>query len=627
MCGICGIHGLGFDERRDSLPEMLQVLRHRGPDDEGSYTDEFVSLGSRRLSIIDLKTGSQPIYNEDKSIILVCNGEIYNFSELRERLIKKGHQFHTKTDVEVIVHLYEELGADCLKELRGMFAFALWDKSKKLLFLARDRLGIKPLYYFNRGNLFAFASELKALLKLSGVSRIINPTAVDLYFSLEYVPSPFSIFEDVFKLKPGHYLIYRDAALAIRPYWELNPLELEENRDIDLLEAVEKLKSLLGQSVSEHLVSDVPLGVFLSGGIDSSTLTALTSKISNGNMHSCSVGFVEDHFDESRYAQTVSRSFNTQHHHFYFTVEDFTNIFPQVVKTLDEPFGDMSIFPTQFLCKEARSLFTVVLSGEGSDELFMGYPTYPAHQYMERYQQIPKVLRKWILSPLINGLPVSFEYFSLDFKLKQFIRGQFLENPYLRHFLWMGPFSPVEKESLYSEDFKKNNSKELLNDYLGSLLNGREINGGLKGIQYLDIFTYLSEDLLVKADRAGMASSLEIRVPYLDHRLIEFAWSLPSRLLFQKRMLKSLMKNDLPFEVLNRPKKGFAIPFSQWIKNKDFFALIEDSFSQSFVRRQNMFNSKCVKKLLDEHLSQKIDNRKKLGAYIMFQEWYRNYFN
>ncbi len=628
MCGICGLIGLSpKEDGKIFLDNMLKSLSYRGPDEEGKHFDEDVLLGIRRLSIIDLKTGSQPIYNEDKSIVLICNGEIYNFYILREKLIKKGHKFYTQTDTEVIIHLYEELGIDCLRELKGMFAFALWDKEEKLLFLARDRLGIKPLYYFNNSGMFAFASELKALLELPFITKILNLKAVDLYFSLEYVPAPLSIFKDIYKLKPGYYLTYKNPLINIKSYWNLD--YIENSKNISLAEAEEKLKYLLEESIKEHLLSNVPLGIFLSGGIDSSTLTAFICRISSQRLNTFSIGFADRSFDESRYAQLVSHYFNTQHHHYIFTLKDLINVFPEVTKIMDEPLADLSIFPTYLLCKFSRQFVKVVLSGEGADELFMGYPTYRAHRYMLGYQIIPEFLRKFIITPLINYLPVSFEYFSLDSKLKQFLKGQFLKNPCLRHLLWMGSFSSLDKENLFNEELnlKREKSEGSLKGYIKSLFDGREVPAILKAIQYLDIFSYLSEDLLVKADRAGMASSLEIRVPYLDYKLVEFLWRLPSKLIFQKRLLKYSMRNDLPLEIIKRLKKGFAIPFSNWIRDRVFFTLIKELFMQDFIDRQNMFNYRYIKALLDEHISKKRDNRKKLRTYIMFQVWYRNYLS
>ncbi|MBU1062502.1 MAG: asparagine synthase (glutamine-hydrolyzing) [Candidatus Omnitrophica bacterium] len=625
MCGICGIKGLSFKESSVYLDDMLKVLSHRGPDTEGRYAEENLSMGVKRLSIIDLVAGSQPVYSEDKSIVLVCNGEIYNFHSLKNKLVKKGHNFYTGTDIEVIVHLYEESGPACLEELEGMFAFAIWDKKKKLLFIARDRLGIKPLYYFNKNGLFGFGSELKALLTLPFVPKILNPDVADLYFSLEYVPSPLSIFRDIFKLKPGHYLIYKDSQLEINRYWDLKSLDIDRN--IRISEAEDRLKYLLRNSIKTHILSDVPLGIFLSGGIDSSTLIAFARDMFPQDLNTFSMGFADKGFDESKYAGAVSRHFNTQHHSFIFTIKDLINIFPEVTAALDEPFADMSIFPTYLLCKFSRQFVKVALSGEGGDELFMGYPTYRAHRYMQLYQKIPEYIRKSIITPFVNHLPVSLEYFSLDFKLKQFLKAQSSQSPYLQHLLWMGSFTSSDKEDLFQGDFRKKSSEKLLEDYVKSLLDTKGAPSGLKGIQYLDIFSYLSEDLLVKADRASMAASLETRVPYLDYKLVEFIWSLPSQLIFQKRLLKHLMRNILPSSIITRPKKGFSLPFSKLILDKDVFILFEGLFSKDFILRQNIFNYKYIRRLLDEHIAVKKDNRKKLSTYMMFQSWYKNYFS
>ncbi|MFC1709771.1 asparagine synthase (glutamine-hydrolyzing) [Candidatus Omnitrophota bacterium] len=626
MCGICGTKGLSLNNFQDNLDNMLVSLTHRGPDEEGRYCDakEDLFLGIRRLSIIDLTpTGSQPIYNEDKSIVLVCNGEIYNFPLLKEELIQKGHRFYTKTDTEVIAHLYEDMGVDCLKKLKGMFTLALWDRKNKLLFIARDRLGIKPLYYCTHNGIFAFASELKALLKLPFISKQLDLRAMDLYFSLEYVPSPFSIFKDIYKLKPGHYLIYKDSQIKMAPFWNLDNFP-QGTKGITFNEAAERLEYLLGESVKEHLLSDVPLGILLSGGLDSSTLVALASRDSSRKCDTFSIGFTEKSFDETKYAQRVAKYFTVRHHHHTFTLRDLTNIFSKATQSLDEPLGDLSIFPTYLLSRFTRQYVKTALSGEGADELFMGYPTYLAHKYTDDYRKVPPVFKKLFLGALTKCLPVSFEYFSLDFKVKQFLRGAFLQNPCLRHLSWMGSFLPSEKEYFYNQGLRNKVSTTLLKDYCQGLFSKKEIKDELKMIQYLDMASYLSEDILVKADRASMATSLELRVPYLDHNLVEFMWRLPPDFIFQKRLLKFVMGKYLPPGITSRKKKGFAIPFAKWIQEKDFFMLVENFFSEDFVKKQGLFNHGYIKQMLAEHLAQRRDNRKKLGTYIMFQSWYQN---
>jgi asparagine synthase (glutamine-hydrolysing) len=618
MCGISGIN----KRNTEFISKMLDALYHRGPDEEGVYADEDISLGVRRLSIIDLTTGSQPIYNEDKSLVVICNGEIYNFRSLREELIKKGHHFHTDSDTEALVHLYEENGRDCLRHIKGMFAFALWDRNRKTLFIARDRFGIKPLYYYNKDGIFAFASEAKALLKLPFINRELNTNALNLYLSLEYVPSPYSIWKDIYKLRPAHYMILKDNNLEIGRYWDL--ADKEKHKKISYADARGRLEELLNNSVKEHLISDVPLGIFLSGGIDSSILTGLAEKHYGQNLSTFSIGFKEKSFDESHYALSVSKHFGTKHYNYMFGIEDFTDNFYKIAGFMDEPFADLSIFPTYTLSSLSREHIKVALSGEGGDELFMGYPTYIAHKYISLFNRLPKKILKFS-TRAVNNLPVSSEYFSLDFKLKQFVKGLNQTDPVLRHLAWMGAFSNDEKSTLLSEKFKKDSYVDPLSDsaFINTVMRGKDIKPDYKRIQYLDIRTYLSEDLLVKSDRASMFSSMEVRVPYLDHELAEFIWRLDHKFIYQKKLLKEMAKGLVPREILNRRKKGFPIPFSKWLKEKKFFDIIKEFFDKDFIEKQGMFNYGYVDSLLRKHLSGREDCRKKIGVYLMFQAWFK----
>jgi len=625
MCGICGIKGLISEERNGFVDKMSDTLYHRGPDEEGRYFDRDISLGIRRLSIIDLETGSQPIYNEDKTLALVCNGEIYNFHVLKDRLIKKGHNFYTNTDAEVLVHLYEEYGLDCLKYLKGMFAFALWDKKRRFLFIARDRFGIKPLYFYNKGGIFAFASELKALLKLPFIKRRLNIQAMNLYFSLDYVPSPHSIFQSIYKLKPAHYILYKNDNMEIHRYWDLNNGNVDKGLSLAVIE--DKFEMFFCDSLKEHLISDVPLGIFLSGGIDSSALVSSAAKISNKNFSTFSVGFGEKSFDESRCASLISNHFGIKNYNFTFTLDNFINSLDDLTNSLDEPFADLSVFPTYMLAKRSQQYIKVALSGEGADELFMGYPTYVAHRYIHLFNRWPDSF-KAMVRHLINSLPVSFEYFSLDFKLKQILKGINEYDPILRHVLWMVSFSEGEKNKLFNEEFRRRQFQDTgsTNDFIGALVNSFGGKGSFKKIQYLDIFSYLSEDILVKSDRSSMLSSLEVRVPYLDHELVEFLWNLDFNYIYRKKLLKRYVARNIPKKIIARSKKGFAIPFSIWLRDKRFLKATEKFFSKDFIERQGLFNCDYINYLLNEHLSGERDNRKKIRTYIMFQYWYKNWF-
>lgn len=624
MCGICGFVGkFKESEKKVYLKNMLGSLEHRGPDEERTYFDEDLSFGIRRLSVIDLNTGSQPIFNEKRDIVIVCNGEIYNFLELKEKLTKKGHMFYTNSDVEVIPHLYEDYGVNCLNFLRGMFAFALWNKEREILFLARDRFGIKPLYYYNKNGAFAFASELKALLTLPFVSKQLNNEAVDLYFSLEYIPSPHSILKDIYKLRPAHFIIYKDGNLKTSHYWRLQ--NRVSKKIISFSEAKEQLSYLLKDAVEEHLISDVPWGIFLSGGIDSTTLVAFANDFSSHSISTFSIGFKEKSFDESGYIHIVSQYFNTRHHLYIFTIDEYIRNFYEIIKCLDEPFADFSIFPTYILSKFSREYVKVALSGEGADELFMGYPTYIAHRYINIFNKLPQLFKR-ILRYSVEMLPTSSKYFSIDFKLKQFVRG-IGECDYInRHLLWMNAFAGLEKDSLFTESLKREIGEGVLNSFIREIMAGMNFPNTYKSVQYLDLFTYLSQGLLVKTDTASMLASLEVRVPYLDHRLVEFVWSLNHNFIYQKRLLKNAVKGVVPYVILSRPKKGFPIPFSMWFRNHKFLKTVEGFFDKEFINKQGMFNYSYIKSLLKEHLSGRKDNRKKLRTYIMFQAWFRSQF-
>ena len=581
-------------------------------------------LGATRLSIIDLTpTGSQPLFNEDGTLVLVCNGEIYNAPALREELSRKNHRFYSRTDIEVIIHLYEEMGERCLEKLKGMFAFALWDKQKKSLFIARDRFGIKPLYYYAESGKFAFASEIKALLKLPFIKKEIDLRALDLYFSLEYVPSPFSIYKNIRKLKPGSSLIFQGSEAEVRTYWDLGNYEKE--KDLSFREAAGRLEHLLKTSVKEHLLADVPVGVLLSGGLDSSALAALASREVSGACDTFSIGFAEKTFDETVYAQRVARFLGTRHHHHIFTLEDFIGIFPFVTGHLDEPLGDLSVFPTYFLSRFARQHVKTAFSGEGGDELFMGYPTYLAHKFLEDHKRMPGGLIAGLSRILEKAFPVSSEYFSPGFKIRQFLRGEScLRDPVARHLCWMESFSSPEKEVFYGPDLQDRLAAlpPAGTEWVGST--EKEIGDVFKRIQYCDIHGYLTEDLLVKADRASMAASLELRVPYLDHDLVAFAWELPTDKIFQKRLFRSVVGKYLPPEIVRRKKKGFAMPFGTWLEAKKFFPLIEDFFATDYIRKQGLFDATAVQRILREHTGGRRDHRKKLGTYVMFQAWWKS---
>ncbi|HTY44401.1 MAG TPA: asparagine synthase (glutamine-hydrolyzing) [Patescibacteria group bacterium] len=626
MCGICGIHSLNpAMKQRSHIHDALEVMVHRGPDESGIYDDEHTVLGVRRLSIVDASAGSQPFYNEDKSVVVVSNGEIYNFAGIQKDLRARGHLLHTRSDTEVLAHLYEEYGTDLLAHIKGMFAFALWDKRQGLLFIARDRFGIKPLHYYYKNGTFAFASELKGLLQLPFVNRQLDLRALDMYFSLEYIPAPYSIFADIQKLRPGHYLLYRQGALETRKYWDLADIPFGAHT-LSAAAVQDEFRERFSVAVKEHLTNEVPMGIFLSGGLDSSALVALAQKAGRQDISTFTIAFEEKTFDDSAYALCVSKHFGTRHHSYVFTADTFADTFSEVTRFLDEPLADLSIFPSCMLARFARTKTKVCLSGEGADELFMGYPTYTAHRYADFCNPLPGGIRR-AMGSLAHALPPSYKYFSFDFKLKQFSRGLAERDPALRHLLWMGAFSRQEKQLLFQGGLAGAPSEDTPAVFLEQVIERVHTLPLLKQIQYVDIMSYLAADLLVKLDSASMLSSLEGRVPYLDHQLAEFLWGLDDTQLLGKKLLRQAMTAVLPRRILARPKKGFPIPFALWLRGTRIKKMIEPFFDEQYIIRQGLFNPAYLKTIFAQQSSGKSDHRKKIGAYIMFQAWHKNWCN
>ena len=617
MCGICGIIGKDKETAKRYVDIMLKNSYHRGPDSEGKYVDGNACLGVRRLSIIDIESGQQPVYSQDNKLVLVFNGEIYNYRELRENITVQGGVFSTDSDSEVILHLYRAKGKRCVEYLKGMFSFAIWDRERRTLFAARDRFGIKPFYYYFSGGVFCFSSELRTLLCLPFIKKSIDKEALGLYFSLEYVPSPYSIIKEVMKLRPAHYLFYDGEKLENKCYWDLAYRPGSSRVSMD--EAGEKAFSLMKGSVKQHLISDVPVGVFLSGGVDSTALAYMAREEIPGRLSTFNIGFKEDTFDESRYARLAAERLGTDHHEYIFTLDQFIKIFDGSRKLLDEPFADISIFPSFMLASQSRSKIKVALSGEGADELFMGYPTYKAHKYFMYINMFPDKIKSAFYG-FLKRLPVSFKYLTLEYKIKKFFESASESDVLKRHLEWMGPFSPGRLHDLFlPESMPK---RDLLGGYTRETLKIPEGMDLYKKIQYLDIYSYLSEDLLVKADRSSMAASLELRVPYLDHELVEFIWGLRTSLIFQKILMKKIFRKRIPGAVINRPKKGFAVPFSLWLSDKKFLKRVRPYFDKSYINRQGIFNYNFVASMLDDHLGHRKNNRKMLRTYIMFQHWY-----
>jgi asparagine synthase (glutamine-hydrolysing) len=626
MCGIFGIINLDQSQPADEpvARAMAAALIHRGPDDEGFYFKNNVALGMRRLSIIDLATGHQPISNEDQSVWVVFNGEIYNFSELRERLIACGHSFRTHSDTEVIVHLYEEYGDDLIDHLNGMFAFALWDEKRERLLIARDRMGEKPLYFTQISDrVFLFASELKSLVVHPLVERRINLVALRKYLQYEFVPSPHTMIEGVRKLRPAHRLIFESNRWRTESYWRLN--YESERLKINEVEAAEEVHRRLREAVRMRLISDVPLGVLLSGGIDSSSIAELACEAARGRVKTFSIAFEEKSFDESSYARLVADRLGTEHYEQRLTEREMLEIVPEIPRLLDEPLGDGSLIPTYLLSRFTRQYVTVALGGDGGDELFAGYPTYAAHRMAGYYQALPRFIRKGLIEPLVQRLPVSTENLSFDFRAKSFVRGAALP-PGTRHTVWMGSYDADRQRSLLAPEILNACPDDAVFDEVRSYDRPNSFNhfDVVERMMTLDSTHYLSECVLFKVDRASMAASLETRAPFLDHTFIEFVVRLPIDLklrgLTGKYILKRAMHGRLPEEVIKRPKKGFGMPVAKWVKG-ELRALVRDSFSPERLKRRGLFNPQYVQKLIDEHERGVADHRKLIWTLLMFELW------
>lgn len=624
MCGIAGFagnsDGLSKDERSEILDRMCRVIRHRGPDDQGVMIAEGVALGMRRLSIIDLAGGHQPISGEDGSVTVVFNGEIYNYRELQRELEAKGHSFRTSSDTEAIVHAYEEYGASCLESLRGMFAFAIWDKSKRELFLARDRAGKKPLYYtLTRKGTLIFGSELKTLLQHPETEREIDITALDGYLTFGYVPDPLSIFQGVFKLPPGHHLTFSDGRVSVEQYWDFR-YEVVESRPAD--DYLEELRALLDEAVKMRLVADVPLGAFLSGGIDSSTIVGLMSRHTDRPVKTFSIGFNEDEYDELRFARLAAKRFATDHNEFIVTPE-ICHIVDELAWHLDEPFADSSAIPTYAVSKLAREHVKVILSGDGGDELFGGYTRYLIDRKRSGFAKLPRVIRHGLMQPLSRKLPDGAWG-------RNYLHNVALD-PVHRYLDSISYFTRLNKASLYSTGLRSkldgsDPATSLFEEYAHRGTSGEPLDTLL----YLDSKTYLPGDILTKVDRMSMAVSLEARVPLLDHKLIEFVTRIPAGLKMKgtetKHIFKKAVRGLVPDEILDRPKQGFGIPIRKWI-NQELRGYIRDMLFDQRTRERGYFNQNYIVSLLDEHDRARRDHTSPLWALFMLELWHRTFID
>ena len=621
------------------LRRMAGTLSHRGPDDEGvkvfadgppSRIRPLVGLGHRRLSVIDIAGGHQPLCNEDGTIWTVFNGEVYNFPKLRADLVSRGHCLKTRSDTECLVHLYEEKGADLVDELRGMFAFALWDERRKVLVLARDRLGQKPLHYVHdrKRGLFAFASELKALLEIPGFDRSVSAEAISQYLTLQYVPHPLSIFRCARKLPPAHRSTFDPAAnrIELRRYWR--PEFVPDAACTRVLN--DALKAELTEAVKMRLISDVPLGAFLSGGLDSSITVALMDKLTRNPVKTFSIGFDEPRYDETRYARMVARHCRTDHRE--ETVRPRAlDVLPKLVWHYDEPFGDSSAVPTYYVSQMARQHVTVVLTGDAGDECFAGYPRYRAAQLGEAFDRLPAFLRRVSRLPVWSRLPVSVEAKTLLRRLQRFVLN-LDQPPQQRYLAWISIFSQALKDSLCTDGMRsvgpEGDPSLLLAQYYDELPQGDFVHR----TTYVDLMTYLPCDLLVKVDIASMAHGLEARSPFLDHKVIELAGRIPVRSKLRltlrglegKLVLKDLFGSMLPRPILTRRKMGFGVPIAGWLRG-ELEGLLRDVVLSRTALERGYFIPREVQRLVDEHTGGAQDHGYRLWSLLMLELWHRRF--
>ncbi|MCU0237073.1 MAG: asparagine synthase (glutamine-hydrolyzing) [Acidobacteria bacterium] len=601
---------------------MNDQIVHRGPDDEGFFLADGVGLAARRLSIIDLTTGHQPLSSRSGNSWITYNGEVYNFPELRQELAGRGYEFRSQSDTEVVVNLYEEYGLEFVKKLRGMFAFAIYDRKNRRLVLARDPIGKKPLYYALDGRRgLVFASEIKSILQFPGIRREVDPEALDFFLTLEYVPAPLSIFKEVRKLPAGHTLVYEEGKATIREYWDVQPNEGPG----DFPRAREQFLGLLEESVRMRMISDVPLGAFLSGGIDSSAVVATMAGISSQPIRTFSIGFEEKSYSELPYSRLIAEKFKTEHHERILSA-DIQSLVLQLARCLDEPLGDFSNFPTYLVSRTARENVTVALSGDGGDEIFGGYEHYAA-QKLARFVDAPPLFpARALLSRALRLLPPSDLKKGAVNRLKRFTEG-FGHAPADRHFRWMLFLSALQKSALYTPAFLEKSFLLDLHErepFRSFFARSRRFSGINQDL-YLDLKTYLADDIMVKVDRMSMATSLETRAPLLDYKLVEFAFSLPPDWKVRGRtgkwFFKKAMEGILDPGIIYRQKEGFSIPIKNWLKT-DLKELMLETLSEKKINDMGYFSWPAVQKMIVEHLQNRDNHAHRLWALMQFHLWH-----
>jgi asparagine synthase (glutamine-hydrolysing) len=623
MCGIAGIAAMnGGPVDPVPMASMLSCLRHRGPDDEGMYVADQIVLGHRRLSIIDVEGGHQPLFGQRSSTVAVVNGEIYNYRALRSQLTAAGSVFRTSSDSEVAAHAYDRWGPECIDRLDGMFALALWDGAERRLLLARDRMGEKPLFYTRVDDLLIFASELTGVLAHPAVDATLDHRALREYLALEYVPAPRSIIAGVSKLEPGCMLVVERGAARVRRYWSIDPRTAQPEPSYP--DAVSTLRVRLDEAVRSRLISDVPLGVFLSGGLDSSAIAALAAR--HGALDTFSIGFEEQSFDESGHARAVARHIGSRHHERIVRPTEMPDLVPGLGSMLDEPIGDASILPTAVLSSFAREHVTVALGGDGGDELFGGYPMHQAHRVAPLFRVMPRA----VTASLARGaalLPVSHRNFAFAFKAATFLRGAPLASP-INHAMWMTSFPPGAQHELLQEDVLRD-SVDI--DPFEAMHDAWAASAGappLARAAHLDAVTYLPNDILVKVDRASMAVALEVRAPFLAREVVQYAFALPDthrmRRLTGKRVLRDAVADLLPDSILRRPKKGFGMPVAAWL-NGALRPLVNDVLGADSLAAAGLFRPDTVQRMIREHERRERDHRKQLWTLLVLELWRRRH--
>lgn len=630
MCGIFGILNTSgqLDREKYSVPNDTEVLKHRGPDDFGYFIDSHIYLGHRRLSIIDLSTGKQPISNEDETLWIVFNGEIYNFQDLRKDLEKSAHVFRTNTDTEVIVHAYEEWGRSCVNRFQGMFAFALWDQRNKSLFICRDRLGKKPLFYAFENGIFYFASEMKAILQYKHVSRAIDYDGLACFFTLCYIPAPLTIYKKIRKLPPGHYLEVKNNNLIIDQYWDI---QFQPDYSHDESYFIDGLMGLFAEAVKMRLISDVPLGAFLSGGIDSGTIVAFMSRYCSDPVRTFSIGFgghVGGYLDERGYARQVASRYGTIHAE-KEVVPNFEGIIEDITRSFDEPFADPSTVPSFYLCEATRRHVTVALSGLGGDEVFGGYERYMGFKLSNFYNRLPWLLREKVVRQLVEKIPERADGHYTVNHLKRFVRSASMPED-SRYLGFISMLSKNGDKNLFSDPGRYQENLQVCRDIILHYFNAQNAIEPMDRLFYCDIKTYLPEDILACTDRMSMRHALEVRVPFLDHKFMEFCATIPHqmkiRLSEKKHILKKAVRGILPKEVINHRKQGFVGPMTVWLQT-DLKPFVLDKLKDSNLDKHGILNKKMVKKVLEDHFNRVEINDKLIWALVMFQTWYDMYID